>query len=130
MAYLSRYNEHAFTLLRVVAGAMFMFHGMQKLFGTYAEMPVPPAMTELWFAAIIEFAAGICIALGSFARVAAFIASGEMAVAYCQVHWKGELGPQMIPNLNRGELPVLYCLIFLYIACRGAGPWSVDAARH
>lgn len=77
-------------------------------------------------AGIIEFVGGLMIALGLFASWAAFIASGQMAVAFFMAH----LPQGWNPLLNQGELALLYCFLFLYIASRGAGIWSVDGARH
>ncbi|HEX8440888.1 DoxX family protein [Archangium sp.] len=117
--------EAAYTFLRIVAGLMFAFHGVQKLFGVLTEFQ-PPVGSQLWLGGLIEFVTGLAIAAGAFTVWAAFLASGTMAVAYIQFHWKLGFGAQFFPAVNKGELALLYCLLFLYIACRGAGRWSVD----
>jgi putative oxidoreductase len=121
--------ELAFTLLRVVSGLMFMFHGVQKLFGVLSEHQ-PPVGSQIWVGGVIELVGGLLIALGLFTRCAAFVASGTMAVAYLQFHWRLQSGAQLLPVINKGELALLYALVFLYIACRGAGPWSIDGRRR
>lgn len=118
----------AYTALRIVAGAMFSFHGMQKIFGVLSTAPLPTFGSQMWFGGIIELAGGALIALGLYARAAAFLASGTMAVAYFQFHWKlAFVGAKWIPAINHGELAVIYCFLFLCISARGAGPISLDA---
>jgi putative oxidoreductase len=126
MGFLARFSEPAFALLRVVAGLMFSFHGLQKIFGVFSGFR-PAFPTQLWFGGVIEIAAGLLIALGLCARCAAFVASGAMAVAYTQFHWKLAMGSAFFPGVNKGELALLYSVLFLYVACRGAGPISLDA---
>jgi len=121
---LKRFEEPAYALLRIVAGLMFAFHGMQKLFGVQSTF-LPPAWSQLWFGGIIELVAGLAIAGGVFTTWAAFLASGEMAVAYLQFHWKGAFDAQFFPTVNKGELALLYSVLFLFIACRGSGKWSL-----
>ena len=120
--FLGRHAERIYTLLRVVAGLLFACHGAQKLFGALGgtAMTSNPMMLA---AGIIEFGGGLLIALGFLTSWAAFLASGQMAVAYFMVHAKGGFWP----IINKGELAVVYCFLFLYIAARGAGPYSVDA---
>lgn len=118
---LGRFSEPAYALLRIVAGLLFACHGAQKLFGVFGGQQVP-MMSQFWFAGAIELVGGILIAIGLLTSIVAFIASGEMAVAYFQAHAPN--GPH--PLMNQGELAVLYCFIFLYVAARGGGPWSVD----
>ncbi len=117
--------DRAYAVLRIVAGLMFLFHGVQKIFGVLSTRPAPEVGSQIWIGGAIELAAGAAIALGLLTRWAAFIASGEMAVAYFQFHWKFQGGAQFFPTINQGELAVLYCFLFLYIACKGAGPWSI-----
>ena len=105
-------------MLRTLAGLMFAFHGAQKLFGVFTDHPQAFG-TQLWFGGVIELVAGLAIAINRGTVCAAFVASGTMAVAYVQFHWKGALGAQLFPALNKGELAALYSLVFLYIACRG-----------
>lgn len=118
----------AYALLRVVAGLMFAFHGVQKLFGVLSDFQ-PPVGSQLWIGGVIELVAGLAIALGVFTVWAAFLASGTMAVAYTQFHWKLALGAGLFPAVNKGELALLYSVVFLYIACRGAGLFSLDSRR-
>lgn len=125
---LSPYADAAYAAMRIVAGLMFSVHGMQKLFGVLTES-TPPVGSQLWFAGLIELVCGLGIAFGLFTVVLAFLASGEMAVAYFQAHWKFQFSEQFFPIVNQGELAVLYCFLFLYVACRGAGPASIDARR-
>jgi putative oxidoreductase len=115
----------AYTALRVVAGLMFSFHGMQKILGVFSEFH-PAVGSQLWFGGILELVCGLAIAAGAYTPWFAFVASGEMAVAYVQFHWKLAGGAQFFPAINKGELAVLYSFVFLYIACRGSGQWSVD----
>jgi putative oxidoreductase len=121
-------QERAYALLRIVAGLMFSVHGLQKLFGVLGGT-LQPAGSQLWIGAVIELACGAAIALGAFTTSAALLASGEMAVAYLQFHWKLQLGAAFFPQVNKGELALLYSFTFLFIACTGAGRWSVDALR-
>lgn len=114
-------EPYLYATLRIVSGALFAFHGVQKLFGVYAIF-VPHVGSQLWVGAIIELVGGALIALGVLARPAAFLAAGQMAVAYLQFHWKLAFGNGMwLPAVNKGELAVLYCFVFLLIAARGSG---------
>lgn len=117
--------ELAFSALRIIAGAMFLCHGIQKLFGVMLPHPVP-AFSQLWIGAVIELVAGTLIALGLFARPAAFIASGQMAVAYFQFHWGFHFDRRILPIATGADDAVLYCFVFLFIAARGAGAASLD----
>lgn len=123
MRVLNRYSEPIFLVLRVAAGLMFAVHGADK-FGLLGGEP-KTGTTLMLLAAIIELVGGLMIALGLFGDLAAFIASGEMAVAYWKVHAAGEAG-WINPVANQGELAVVYCFLFLYIAARGTGPYSLD----
>ena len=76
--------------------------------------------------AVIELVTGMLIAAGFFTNWTAFLASGTMAVAYIQFHWKLQLGAKFFPPVNKGELALVFCAIFLYFACRGGGRWSMD----
>jgi putative oxidoreductase len=120
--------EAAYTVLRIVVGLLFAFHGFQKLFGVLTEFK-PPVGSQIWIGGVIEFVTGLAIAAGAFTTWAAFLASGTMAVAYIQFHWKLDFGAKFFPAVNQGELALVYCVLFLYIACRGAGRWSVDGRR-
>jgi len=113
------------SILRIVAGLMFMLHGTQKLLAfpdPSQNMSGAPAIVKV--AGVIELFCGALIAAGLLTAIAAFIASGEMAVAYFTAHAsKGGFWPTM----NQGELAALYCFVFLYLAFAGPGPWSLDA---
>ena len=124
----SSLSEAAYALLRIAAGAMFAFHGVQKIFGILADQQ-PAVGSQLWIGGVIELVGGALICVGLFARCAAFVASGQMAVAYFQFHWRLALDSKVFPGINGGELAVLYCFLFLLVACRGAGIWSLDRRR-
>jgi len=120
----------SWTALRVVSGLLFSVHGMQKLFGWYASHPSPPAFSQLWIGGVIELTTGLLMAAGLFTRQAAFLASGTMAVAYIQFHWKLQFAEgAWLPVLNHGELSVIYCFLFLFLFAIGGGRWSLDALR-
>lgn len=121
-------SDAAYALLRIVAGLMFSFHGFQKILGVLTKAQ-PPVGSQLWFGGLIELVAGLAIAAGIFTTCAAFFASGEMAVAYVQFHWKLAFGARFFPTVNQGELALLYSFVFLYIATRGGGKWSLDRRR-
>ena len=125
MNQLAKYTDQAYALLRIVAGFMFSFHGMQKILGILSEFQ-PAVGSQLWISGLIELVAGLLILVGFKTRWAAFLASGEMAVAYFQFHWKFQFGSLFFPGINKGELAVLYCFVFLFIACRGGVLWCLD----
>lgn len=118
--FLGPYQERIYAVLRFVVGFLFTFHGFQKLLGAFGREPVP-LFGIFGLAGIIEFFGGILIAAGLFTSWAAIITSGTMAVAYFWKHQPGGLWPIE----NHGELAVVYCWIFLYIAAHGARKWSV-----
>jgi putative oxidoreductase len=120
-----KYADHAYALLRIMSGFMFFFHGCQKILGIYTEHR-PPAWTQIWVGGLIELVGGAMVMLGWNTRLAAFICSGQMAVAYFQFHWKFQLGADFFPGVNHGESAVLYCFIFLLIACRGGVKWAIN----
>lgn len=125
MKRLEKYTEHAYALMRIVTGFLFSFHGAQKILGVFSEFH-PQVGSQPWVAGIIELLGGLAVMLGFQTRAAALLCSGEMAVAYVQFHWKFRLGPMFFPAINKGEMAALYCFIFLFIACRGGGRWSLD----
>lgn len=122
------WSPRILSLLRMIAALLFMEHGLMKLFHFPIAQPgVPdPLPTLLVAAAVIEIGLGTLLTLGLFTRVAAFIASGEMAVAYFMMH----LPSSFWPGINGGSEAILYCFIFLYLAFAGGGIWSIDALRN
>ena len=126
MKRLEKYQDCAYGALRFMAGWMYAFHGLQKVFGLWSEFR-PPVGSQLWIGGVLEVLCGFAVALGFGTRWAAFLASGQMAVAYSQFHWKFALGKAFFPAVNKGELAVLYCFVFLLIATRGGGRCSLDA---
>jgi putative oxidoreductase len=120
---LGRWEETVYALMRFMVGALFACHGAQKLFGVLGGkvMTGEPLMVV---GGIIEFGGGLMIALGLFAGIAAFVASGMMAVAYFKAHAPGGFWP----ILNHGEPAVVYCFVFLFIAAHGSGRFSLDDA--
>ena len=126
MKLLAKCSDQAYALLRIVSGFMFSFHGAQKILGILSDHQQPPVGSQMWIGGVIELVAGLLILVGLQTRWAAFLASGEMAVAYFQFHWKFQLGPEIFPAINKGELAALYCFVFLLIACRGGVKWCLD----
>jgi len=119
----------AYTALRIVAGAMMAFHGVQKIIGWLAGGFMPAVGSQLWLGGWIELLGGSLVAFGLFTRAAAFLVSGTMAVAYFQFHWKLAISDALwIPAVNKGELAALYSFVFLLVAARGGGHASLDAA--
>ena len=131
---LSPFSEPVYGAIRILTGLLFSFHGMQKILGILRPYPAPALWSQTWFGGMIELIGGLLIAIGLFTRCAAFVSSGTMAVAYWQFHVFGNKDvhgiAQFIPGANGGTPAVLYCFLFLYIACKGAGPWSIDAKRE
>ncbi len=125
MKQLSQYSNSVYAILRIMAGLMFTFHGVQKIFGILTDHQ-PPVGSQIWIGGLIELVCGIMIVIGLLTRWAAFLASGTMAVAYIQFHWQLQFGASFFPAVNKGELAALYCFLFLYIACRGAVKWGID----
>ena len=133
MNWLNRYADPVYCVVRLIVGLMFACHGGQKILG-FPPGGRPSANTLGWSAGGIELAGGLLIAVGLLTRLAAFIASGEMAVAYFMTSFSGKvLGhaptamERLLPILNKGELPVLLCFIFFFIIFYGPGRWSIDA---
>ena len=114
------------SVLRIVAGFLFMLAGTTKLFGwpaTGGEGHSVELFSQMGLAGVLEAVGGFLLMIGLFTRPVAFIVSGEMAVAYFQAHFPRSF----FPTLNGGVAAVLYCFIWLYFSAAGAGPWSVDA---
>jgi len=125
MPNLDAWSPRVLSILRIVTALLFMEHGLMKLFHFPAPQPgAPDPLPMLLLAAgWIEVVGGGLIALGLFTRAAAFICSGQMAVAYFTAH-----APQgFYPTLNMGDAAVLYCFVFFYLVFAGPGPWSLDA---
>jgi putative oxidoreductase len=124
-ARLSPFAPGALSVFRVIVGLLFLCHATQKLFGWPTGPQVPAGTWPFFYAGIIELVVGILITAGLFTRIAAFVASGEMAFAYFTQH----LPNGFWPIANKGELAVLYCFSFLLLVFVGGGAFAVDAAR-
>jgi len=124
-AFLNAHEPRIYAALRIVTGFLFTCHGLQKVFGLFGGVPsaAPPAI--VWTAGPIELVGGALVMIGLYANWAGFLCSGMMAVAYFIAHQANAL----FPIENGGEPAALYCFVFLFIAVRGSGIWSVDAAR-
>lgn len=123
--FLSKYRPQCYALMRIVVGFLFLWHGCQKLFDFPSGMPAGVPAFITYVAGPIELVGGILIMIGLFTHGAAFITSGLMAFAYWMAHGTKAL----LPIQNNGELAVVYCFIFLFIAAQGSGIWSIDALR-
>lgn len=122
----ARFSDPLYALLRVVAGLLFMMHGTQKLFGWPGGKETVELASMRGAAGLIEVVGGLMIMIGLFTSLAAFVGSGEMAVGYFMAH-----APQAFwPIENNGELAALYAFLFLYMAARGSGRFSVDDLRR
>jgi len=124
----SAWAPRILSVLRIMTGLLFIEHGTMKFFN------FPPSemfaqgvelVSLFGLAGVLELVGGALIILGLFTRPVAFILSGEMAVAYFMAHAPGSF----YPVINEGEAAIMYCFVFLYLACAGPGPWSVDGAR-
>jgi putative oxidoreductase len=125
MKWLEKYADDAYALMRIMTGFLFTFHGLQKILGVLTTMQ-PPVGSQLWIGGIIELLGGLAVMLGYQSRAAAFLCSGTMAVAYIQFHWKFQIGPNIFPAINQGELAALFSVVFFFIACRGGVKWCLD----
>ena len=125
---LGQYAPYLYAVMRIVVGFLFACHGAQKLFGVLdgvgPDGGAAPLFSLVGLAGIIEFFGGLCIMLGLLTGSVAFIASGQMAVAYLMAHYPRGFWPIQ----NGGELAALYCFVFLYMASIGSGVWSIDRA--
>ena len=130
------WNQHMLSVLRIVVALLFLQHGLSKLFGFPGHQPPNFRLftIEPGLAGVIETVGPILLLIGLWSRPAAFIMSGEMAVAYWSAHFPrgleraGAMG--FFPYNNGGTLAILYCFVFLYLFVAGPGPWSVDAMRN
>ena len=125
--WLSRWQPQVRAVLRIVVALLFLQHALIKLFGFPPEgQPgLQQAGTLLWVGGVIELVTSLLVLVGLWTRLGAFVAAGEMAVAYFMFH-----APQgFYPAVNMGEAAVLYCFVFLYLAAAGPGAWSIDGAR-
>lgn len=123
--WLSRWQPQLLAILRIVVALLFLEHATQKFFAFPVPFPVHPLPPMLIAAGVVELSAGVLVTIGLFTRLAAFIASGEMAIAYFMMHFPKSFWPAA----NMGEAAILFCFAFLYIAAAGPGAWSVDGAR-
>jgi putative oxidoreductase len=119
------FEAQTYALMRIVTGFLYLWHGSQKLFGWPLEVPAEAPLPILYTAGPLELVCGALVMIGLFTRWAAFLASGTMAFAYCLAHGTKAL----LPLGNGGEPAALYCFVFLYIAARGGGIWSLDGNR-
>ena len=119
---LNRFADPVFCITRMIVGLMFASHGGQKIFGFPPGGHGPPEGALMIAGAWIELVCGLLVAFGFLTRLAAFVASGEMAVAFFMMHAKGSI----LPIINKGELAVVYCFLFFYIFLYGPGAWSLD----
>jgi len=112
-------------VLRILSGIMIAMHGFPKLARAFGDAPNTAPLHITWVAGPIELVGGALIALGLFTRPAAFLMSGQMAFAY----FLGHASRGWSPVANRGELPIVYCWLMLYLAAHGPGAWSLDGWR-
>lgn len=123
-SFFASWTPRLLSILRIVTAFLFIAHGAQKLFGFLAPpgMPAFPLLSQMGIGGVLEFFGGSLLLLGMFTRPVAFILSGMMAVTYFQMHAPGGFWPLQ----NKGELAVLYCFVFLFLAVAGGGVWSID----
>ena len=127
---MSNWSSQLLSVLRIMSGLLFLEHGASKLLG-FPPSPMPShgpfqLFSMMGFSGVLELVGGTLLAIGLFTRITAFILSGEMAFAYFIAHASHDF----FPMVNKGELAVLYCFVFLYLAAAGGGPWSLDRLRH
>ena len=123
--WLSRWQPQLLAILRIVVGLLFLEHGLSKFLAFPVPFPVHPLPPLLVAAGVVECVAGVLITIGLFTRIAAFLASGEMAIGYWIMHF-----PQGFwPLANKGEAAIMFCFVFVYVAAAGPGAWSIDSAR-
>jgi putative oxidoreductase len=123
-AFAGRFAPYMLSVLRIIAALLFIEHGTQKILGFPEPPPAgfPTFLSLLWWQGAIELVGGLALLVGLGTRLVAFILAGDMAAAYWMVH-----APKSFwPALNAGDAAILYCFVFLYIACAGGGAWSID----
>jgi putative oxidoreductase len=128
--FLSKFSNQTYALVRIVSGVLFAFHGAQKVLGLFGGVAgtsgaPAPLISIMGLAGIIELVGGLLIAVGLLTSWAAFISSGQMAVAYFMAHQPDGTWPIE----NNGELAAIYAFVFLYVAAKGAGIWSLERKR-
>jgi putative oxidoreductase len=125
---LGRFRPQLLSILRIVTALLFLQHATLKLFGFPAieGMPSPAMFSGFWWIGVLELVGGLMLIAGFWTRLAAFVLSGEMAVAY----WMAHAPQSFYPLLNGGEAAVLFCFVFIYIAASGPGAWALDNARR
>ena len=126
MQFMKQYEAQTYALLRIISGFLFLWHGTQKLLG-YPPASYDPPWHVTYIAGGIELVGGVLIMIGLFTAPAAFLASGLMAAAYWMAH--ASFDSNFLPILNRGELAIMWCFVFLYMSAKGSGIWSIDARR-
>jgi putative oxidoreductase len=128
--FFATWTPRAHALLRIVVGYLYLQHGTAKLFHVphVASFDNLQLLSLIGLAGVLELVGGALVLVGLCTRLAAFILSGEMAVAYFMAH--APHGSVLVPMLNQGELAVVYCFVFLFFAAAGAGIWSIDAMRR
>jgi putative oxidoreductase len=110
------------SVLRIVAAVVFWQHGVQKFLAFPVARAAPAFLSQSWFAGMLELWLAPLLIVGLFTRPVAFVLAGEMAFAY----WLGHAPRGFFPSANGGNLAIMYCFVFLYLAVAGGGPWSVD----
>jgi putative oxidoreductase len=125
--FMRKFTDQTYALMRIMSGFLFLWHGVQKVFG-WPPMPIKGEAPWhiIWIAGPLELFGGLLLIVGLFTRWTAFLCSGLMACAYWMAHGL----KAFLPSQNGGELAVLYCFVFLYISARGAGIWSLDSKRE
>lgn len=126
MQFMKQYEAQTYALMRIISGFLFLWHGTQKLVG-YPPASYDPPWHVTYIAGGIELVGGVLIMIGLFTAPAAFLASGLMAAAYWMAH--ASFDGNFLPILNRGELAIMWCFVFLYMSAKGSGIWSIDARR-
>jgi len=129
-AFFDTWRPRALAVLRIVTAYLFVTHGTAKLFGIPHQDSFDglKLLSLVGVAGILELVGGALMLIGLFVRPVAFVLCGFMAVAYFMAH--ASQGNVLVPMLNKGELAVVYCFVFLYFSAAGAGAWSVDAMRR